>query len=81
MSTIANGFMKFLGGFMLLYMGVIIATYTSMLIFLFVAMFKEHKLDKNVLDEIYRQLYSKPLSIIIPAYNEEVGVVDSVHWY
>ncbi|MGI6508406.1 MAG: glycosyltransferase [Saccharofermentanales bacterium] len=22
--------------------------------------------------------YSKPLSIIIPAYNEEVGVVDSV---
>jgi biofilm PGA synthesis N-glycosyltransferase PgaC len=79
MSTIANGFMKFLGGFMLLYMGVIIATYTSMLIFSFVAMFKEHKLDKNVLDEDYiDSFYSKPLSIIIPAYNEEVGVVDSV---
>ncbi len=79
MSTIADILAKIFGGFMLLYMGLVVVTYTSMLIFSFLEMRKQHKLDKSALDEDYSDsFYSKPLSIIIPAYNEEVGVVDSI---
>lgn len=79
MSTVVEILMKFFGGLILFYMGLIIATYTSMLLFSFIEMRKQHKLDKSALDEDYIDaFYSKPLSIIIPAYNEEVGVVDSV---
>ncbi|HHW94499.1 MAG TPA: glycosyltransferase family 2 protein [Mogibacterium sp.] len=58
---------------------VIITTYTGMLIFAFVELRKQYKLDKNASDDDYIDaFYYKPLSVIIPAYNEEVGIVDSV---
>ena len=80
MSTIVDILMKFFGGFILIYTCIIITTYTGMLIFAFIEMRKQYKLDKTALDEDYIDaFYSKPLSIIIPAYNEEVGVVDSIH--
>ncbi len=79
MNVLADIIAKIFGGFMLLYTGIIIATYTGMLFFAFLEMRKQHRLDKSALDEDYTDaFYSKPLSIIIPAYNEEVGVVDSV---
>jgi biofilm PGA synthesis N-glycosyltransferase PgaC len=79
MSTIANYFMMFFGGFILVYMIGIITAYTSMLIFAFFELRKQYKLDKNASDEDYIDaFYYKPLSVIIPAYNEEVGIVDSV---
>jgi cellulose synthase/poly-beta-1,6-N-acetylglucosamine synthase-like glycosyltransferase len=57
----------------------IITAYTSMLIFAFFELRKQYKLDKNASDEDYVEAFSyKPLSILIPAYNEEVGIVDSV---
>ena len=81
MSTIVDILMKFFGGFILIYTCIIITTYTGMLIFAFIEMRKQYKLDKTALDEDYIDaFYSKPLSIIIPAYNAEVGVVDSIHY-
>jgi len=71
--------MLFFGGFISIYMIAIVIAYTSMLIFAFIELRKQYKLDKNASDEDYIDaFYYKPLSVIIPAYNEEVGIVDSV---
>ena len=79
MSTIVHYLMMFFGGFIFAYMAVIIAIYTGMLIAAFFELRKQHKLDKTASDEDYLDAFHyKPLSIIIPAYNEEVGIVDSV---
>lgn len=80
MNTITNYIMMFFGGFILFYMLFTITTYTGMLIFAFVERRKQYQLDKSNLDEDYMDaFYSKPLSIIIPAYNEEMGIVESVY--
>ena len=79
MSTILHYLMLFFGGFISIYMIAIVIAYTSMLIFAFIELRKQYKLDKNASDEDYIDaFYYKPLSVIIPAYNEEVGIVDSV---
>ncbi|MGI6071571.1 MAG: glycosyltransferase family 2 protein [Lachnospiraceae bacterium] len=63
----------------MLYTIAIIISYTIMFIFAALEIRKQYKLDKNALDEDYIDaFYYKPLSIIIPAYNEEPGIVDSV---
>ncbi|MGI6249979.1 MAG: glycosyltransferase family 2 protein [Anaerolineaceae bacterium] len=79
MSTIVNYLMLFFGGFISIYMVAIVLAYTGMLISALVELRKQYKLDKGASDEDYIDAYYyKPLSIIIPAYNEEVGIVDSI---
>lgn len=51
-----------------------------MLLMAFHQLRKQSKLDKDELDDDYIDvIYSKPVSIIVPAYNEEAGVIDSIH--
>lgn len=72
--------MWFFGGIILIYMLVVIATYGVMFFFALIQLRKEYKLDRSETDDMYMDsFYSKPVSVIIPAYNEEVGIVDSVH--
>lgn len=80
MNAVVDVLMNFFGGFIIFYMSVVTVAYTCMLIFAFIEIRKQYKLDKTALDEDYIDAlyYYKPLSIIIPAYNEEVGIVDSI---
>ncbi|MDR7855225.1 glycosyltransferase [Tissierella sp.] len=79
MDKLVNYLVLFFGGFILVYMIVTITAYGIMLIIAFIDLRKQYKLDKRELDENYIDVfYTKPLSIIVAAYNEEVGIVDSV---
>ncbi|WP_058308635.1 glycosyltransferase family 2 protein [Gracilibacillus massiliensis] len=72
--------MIFFGGMILLYMVLTILTYLFMLWKASVELKKQYQLDKQELDEDYiHDLFTKPVSIIVPAYNEEAGIVDNVH--
>ncbi len=71
---------KFFGYFIIFYMVLIIGIYSSMLIFAYFYMKKGLRLDKVTdNDKSLKMIYSKPVSIIVPAYNEELGVVDTIH--
>ncbi len=70
---------EFFGHFILFYMILIIFIYSSMLIFSYSYMRKGLRLDKVVdNDKSLKMIYSKPVSIIVPAYNEKTGIVDTV---
>lgn len=70
----------FFGGIIFLYMLLVIFSYGTMFLFALLRLRKEYKLDKYESDEELSDIsYMKPISIIVPAYNEEVGILDSVH--
>jgi len=70
----------FFNGAILFYMILVILTYTFMLVTAFWLLRKQNRLNREELDEDYIDaIYSKPVSILIPAYNEEKGVIDSIH--
>ena len=80
MQTIIEYIMLFFGSFILVYMLLVIGSYLLMLIYATSRLKKEQELDKTDYEKIHlNALYSKPISVIVPAYNEEVGIVDSVH--
>ena len=78
--NILDFFMWFFGGMIIFYMLFVILAYSSMFL---VAMFdlrKRYKLDPSEYDDAHIDaFYSKPVSLLVPAYNEEVGVVDTVY--
>jgi biofilm PGA synthesis N-glycosyltransferase PgaC len=65
MNAVVDVLMKFFGGFIIFYMSVVTVAYTCMLIFAFIEIRKQYKLDKTALDEDYIDAlyYYKPLSI------------------
>lgn len=72
--------MKFFGGIILLYMAVVIASYSLMLFGAFVQLRKQYGRDQEEIeDDHIDMIYTKPVSIIVPAYNEEEGIIDSIH--
>lgn len=78
--TIIEYLMLFFGSFILVYMLIVISSYVMMLIYALKRLRKEQGLDKSDYEKVHlNAMYSKPISIIVPAYNEEIGVVDSVH--
>ncbi len=67
------------GWFILIYMLFVIAFYTFLLVFSFFQLRREANLYKSEVNEEYLNAnYTKPVSIIVPAYNEEAGVIESV---
>ena len=71
---------EFFGHFIIFYMALIISIYSLMLIFAYRYIKKGLRLDKvSDNDKSLKMIYSKPVSIIVPAYNEELGVVDTIH--
>ncbi|MBM7715748.1 glycosyltransferase [Siminovitchia sp. FSL H7-0308] len=80
MGSLLELLMKFFSGTIIFYMMIVIVTYGSMLILAFIQLRKQYLIDKNEVDEDdIDAFYSKPVSIIVPAYNEEAGIIDSIH--
>lgn len=77
---VINLLMKLFGSLIAIYMVSIILSYISMLAIAAVEENRQTKLDKKTQDADYvNTLYAKPVSIIVPAYNEEEGIVESIY--
>ncbi|QKS72985.1 glycosyltransferase family 2 protein [Paenalkalicoccus suaedae] len=64
----------------LIYTLVVIGSYLFMLIASLIKVRKEHKLDKGIADKSSMEdAYTKPVSILVPAHNEEKGIIESIH--
>ncbi len=65
--------------FIAFYMVIVIVFYSAILIISMFQLRKEYQLDRIQAFEDYMDDYhSRPVSIIVPAYNEEAGIVQSV---
>ncbi|MDQ1147276.1 cellulose synthase/poly-beta-1,6-N-acetylglucosamine synthase-like glycosyltransferase [Bacillus sp. SORGH_AS 510] len=70
---------EFFAWFIAVYMVIVIVFYTAILVISLFQLRKEYLLDRVQAYEDYMdEFYTKPVSIIVPAYNEEAGVVQSV---
>ncbi len=69
----------FFGGLIFLYMAIVILSYSCMMIVSFFKLRKKYQLDNEAEDEYIEAIYTKPVSIIVPAFNEEAGIIDSIH--
>lgn len=73
--NILVGFAAFIAVFMVL----VISFYSIILIISVFQLRKEYLLNRNqTFDEYMNESFAKPVSIIVPAYNEEAGIVASV---
>lgn len=80
MNNLVEIIMSIFGSFIFLYMVIVILIYGCMLLLAFLQLHKQYQLDKTELDNLYIDaFYTKPISIIVPAYNEEVGIVDTIY--
>jgi biofilm PGA synthesis N-glycosyltransferase PgaC len=52
MNAVVDVLMKFFGGFIIFYMSVVTVAYTCMLIFAFIEIRKQYKLDKSALGHV-----------------------------
>jgi len=72
--------MWFFGGIIIFYMAFVILSYCTMFITAMFDIGKRYRLDPSEYDDAHIDaFYSKPVSLLVPAYNEEVGVVDTVY--
>jgi cellulose synthase/poly-beta-1,6-N-acetylglucosamine synthase-like glycosyltransferase len=79
LSIFISGVMTTYAWFIAIYMMVVIIFYSSILFISAFALRREFQLDRKQTYEDYLSEYnSKPISIIVPAYNEEVGIIQSV---
>lgn len=78
--SVVDGLMWFFGSLIIIYMIIVILVYSAMLFFAFIQLRKRHGLNTQDIEEEYVDaIYSKPVSIIVPAYNEEVGIINNIH--
>ena len=78
--SIIEGLMFFFGTLIIIYMLIVVFIYGAMLFFAFLQLRKRYGLNKRDIEEEYVDaMYSKPVSIIVPAYNEEVGIINNIH--
>lgn len=79
LSTIFHYILLFFGGLILCYMLIVIFTYSMMVLLSLFQLRKEYQFNKSKVDEEHLNIiYTKPVSIIVPAYNEEAGIEESV---
>lgn len=72
--------MKFFGSFIIFYMLIVILVYGAMMLFAFIQLRKRYGLNKKDIEEDYIDaMYAKPVSIIVPAYNEEIGIINNIY--
>ncbi|RFU65866.1 glycosyltransferase family 2 protein [Peribacillus glennii] len=68
-----------LGWFLVAYMVLVIGFYTVILLISMLQLRRSYHLDSKKLHEEYaHEVYIKPISILVPAYNEEAGIIQSV---
>jgi cellulose synthase/poly-beta-1,6-N-acetylglucosamine synthase-like glycosyltransferase len=79
LSIFFAGIMTTYAWFIAIYMMVVIIFYSSILIISAFTLRREFQLDrKQTYDDYLSDYNSKPISIIVPAYNEEKGIIQSV---
>ncbi|KMJ55802.1 glycosyl transferase, partial [Bacillus sp. LL01] len=79
MDNIFNSIMWFFGWTITIYMLIVIGFYTFLLVISLFQIRKEYRLDKQEAHDDYLQDdFTKPVSILVPAFNEEAGVIESV---
>jgi len=65
--------------FIAVYMVIVIVFYTVILLISMIQLRKGYQLDRDQAYEDYMdEIYTKPVSIIVPAFNEEAGIIQSV---
>jgi len=65
--------------FIAVYMVIVISFYSVIMVISFFQLRKGYQLDRVQAFEDYAdEFYTKPVSIIVPAYNEEAGIIQSV---
>ncbi|MGV2940598.1 glycosyltransferase [Mesobacillus sp. LC4] len=65
--------------FILIYMLIVITFYSVVMLISVIQLRKEYRLDREKSFGDYAEdIYTKPVSIIVPAYNEEAGIVHSI---
>lgn len=80
MRVFFEGWTLFFGWLIFIYMAIVILTYGSMLVLALIHLRKQYLIDKSEFAEEYvHAMHWKPVSIIIPVYNEEAGIIDSIH--
>ncbi|WP_409299867.1 glycosyltransferase family 2 protein [Peribacillus sp. SCS-155] len=69
----------FIGWFLVGYMILVIGFYTVILLISVFHLRRNYHLDtKRIHEEYANEVYIKPISILVPAYNEEAGIIQSV---
>jgi cellulose synthase/poly-beta-1,6-N-acetylglucosamine synthase-like glycosyltransferase len=69
----------FFGWFIALYMVIVIIFYSVILIISTYQLRKEYQLDRiQAFEDYMDEFNTRPVSIIVPAYNEEAGIIQSV---
>ncbi|MEW8969927.1 MAG: glycosyltransferase [Mesobacillus sp.] len=65
--------------FILIYMVIVITFYSVVMLISVIQLRKEYRLDREKSFSDYAEdIYTKPVSIIVPAFNEEAGIVHSI---
>lgn len=78
-NLIWSDFFTIFAVFIAIYMVLVIGFYSTILFISMLQLRKEYKLDRDqAYDEYMNEIYTKPVSIIVPAYNEEAGIIPSV---
>ena len=71
--------LSFFGWAVLIYMLIVISFYGMMLLISFQQLRRQYKLDdEEPYEDLLEVSYTKPLSILVPAYNESIGIIGSV---
>ena len=69
-----------IGWLILIYVGFVILFYILMITSAYRTLSKRKMLDDYMLEEDFKvNMFTKPVSILVPAYNEAVGIVESLH--
>lgn len=80
MDWIIDGIMMFFGKFIIVYSVIAIGIYVIMLFLAIGYLRKQYLLKKMEIEEEYLDSFqTKPVSILVPAFNEEIGIVNSIH--
>lgn len=70
---------EFFQSTILIYMFIVIGTYLVMLIFALIELNNDKKLARESIDEELQNIdYMHPVSILVPAYNESINIVNTV---
>ncbi|MDN4492691.1 glycosyltransferase family 2 protein [Ureibacillus aquaedulcis] len=80
MDWIIDALMQFFGKFIIIYVFFAILVYGAMLFLAVGHIRKQYSIKKMRIEEEYMDSFqTKPVSILVPAFNEELGIINSVH--
>jgi cellulose synthase/poly-beta-1,6-N-acetylglucosamine synthase-like glycosyltransferase len=79
MNQVLENLSIYFAWFIMVYMLIVITFYSVVMLISVIQLRKEYKLDRDKSYNDYTEdIYTKPVSIIVPAFNEEAGIVHSI---